>query len=235
MLLHAAVLLNVKLKHVFLEPGHTYNEADSVHAMIERCSRRKEIFDLDEWVTVMISAKEKEPPYKVHKMKRTDFLNLHDLVEKGNWDKDTDGSKITWNKVKIVEADPQSPGILSVYYGYKDCDVHKLNTNQRRGHPVNLKTYKAPLAYPGKIPFNTKKIKDLEEQMKKLSIPSRYHDFYKRIIDGIEETEEECDADDPQVVADAVDEENLIDDEGRGLEQKDAERNEEEAESEDED
>lgn len=35
MYMHAAILYNVSIHHSFLEVGHTPNEGDSVHALIE--------------------------------------------------------------------------------------------------------------------------------------------------------------------------------------------------------
>lgn len=35
MYMHAAILYNVSIHHSFLEVGHTQNEGDSVHALIE--------------------------------------------------------------------------------------------------------------------------------------------------------------------------------------------------------
>ena len=39
MLLMLSVRLKIKIRHCFLEPCHTYNDADSIHAMIERASK----------------------------------------------------------------------------------------------------------------------------------------------------------------------------------------------------
>ncbi|KAK3929722.1 Phosphoglycolate phosphatase [Frankliniella fusca] len=212
MLLLAATMFSIKIRHCFLEPGHTYNEGDSVHASIEKAAKRKEVFDLSEWVELIKTSKVTEPHYQVALLKRSDFMDFHDLVNKQNWEKDTQGSKITWNKVKIVEAGFHGDGIISVQYTY-DGPKHFLNTNQRRGHPVNLKTYKPPCAYPDKIPLQAMTVKHLQELCASKAIPSKYHQFYGQVIAGVEPVEEGF-VGDQQAENDSYDPEDVVDDAG---------------------
>lgn len=65
MMLMAAVRFKIKVSHQFMEPGHTQNENDSVHARIEKCAEAKEIFDFEGWVNVVKEAKVQDPKYRV--------------------------------------------------------------------------------------------------------------------------------------------------------------------------
>lgn len=213
MLLLVSASCGIKITHCFLEPGHTYNDADSVHGRIEIASKRRDIYDLNEWIDVIRTAKVDEPMYDVKVLQRSDFLDFKDLVSKQNWDRGTNGSKITWNKVKVVEASHEALGILTFQYEYGG-ERFSLDTNHRRGHPVNLVTYNPPRAYLNKIPLKQKTIKHLQELMKSKAIPSKYHGFYNNVINNVEPIDADDDPDDPQVVSDSVDPDSLVDDLG---------------------
>lgn len=228
MMLNVSAKYSIKIRHCFLTPGHTYNDADGVHARIEAATRDKDIYDLKEWIEHIRQAKVNNPMYVVKRMKRTDVLNLKALVAKQNWDKDRERNKVEWNKVKIVEAGYDGEGILGFYYKIGG-EKHYLDTRKRRGHPVNLKTYQPDIAYPNNIPLKVKTIKHLKELCKSLAIPSKYHYFYNDIFANIDPTEEEDDAMDAIVDADSFDPEEILDDDGT-LENQMAEEGEEDDE-----
>lgn len=240
MFLIASARFNIKIRHCFLEPGHTYNDADGVHARIDRHSDGKDIWNMEEWINIIKTAKVEDPAYRVKVMKRTSVRNFHEIVDKQNWELDTDGRKIAWNKVKIVEAGYEAMGVLGFLYEYGG-EKHYLNTRARRGHPVNLKTYEPPLAYSGKIPLKKKTIDHLRQLMKTLAIPSKYHAFFETIFSDVEPTDEDDDPEDPQVLADSWDPDQLVGDNGEmealddlGLDQE-AEAHDDEGESESDD
>lgn len=214
MLLWLSVTSVIKICHTFLEPGHTYNEGDSVHATIERAAKRKEIFDLNEWVELIESAKVEEPAYQVKLLKRNDIKDFKDLVMKQNWEKDTTGKKISWNKVKVVEAGYDGDGIVGIRYSYDGPKI-LLDTTQRRGHPVNLKTYRPPCAYKETIPIKEKTLKHLQELCRGQNIPAKYHPFYEQVFAGVEPVEDaDNDDDDVQIVQDSQDPDDVVDDNG---------------------
>ncbi|KAK3928026.1 Trypsin V-A [Frankliniella fusca] len=229
MMLNVSAKYSIKIRHCFLTPGHTYNDADGVHARIEAATRMKDIYDLKEWIQHIQQAKETNPMYVVKRMKRTDVFNLKDLVTKQNWESDREGNKVEWNKVKIVEAGYDGDGILGFYYKIGG-EKQYLDTKKRRGHPVNLKTYEPNIAYPENIPLKALTIKHLQELCKSLAIPSKYHNFYNDIFANIDPTEdEEDDVMDPTVDADSFDPDEVLDENGN-LENQMAEEGEEQDE-----
>ena len=78
---------NIDIKHTFLEAGHTQNESDSVHSMIERYSSKRKIFTLDEWREIIKAAKETGEKYDVIDVTYNMIYNFKDLAGKQNWNK----------------------------------------------------------------------------------------------------------------------------------------------------
>ncbi|KAJ4447498.1 hypothetical protein ANN_09505 [Periplaneta americana] len=78
---------NVKITHTFLEKEHTQNEADSIHALIERRKKGRTIFTPEQWIMLVKMAKTSGNPYDVTEMAQSDLKNLKSLItdEKDNW------------------------------------------------------------------------------------------------------------------------------------------------------
>ncbi|CAH0555186.1 unnamed protein product [Brassicogethes aeneus] len=55
---------NISICHRFLEPGHTQNENDSIHALIERKKREMDLFTPDQFIQLVKMAKISGKPYK---------------------------------------------------------------------------------------------------------------------------------------------------------------------------
>lgn len=45
----------MKFSHHFMEKGHTQNEGDSVHGLIEKTERGREVYLPDEWFPLVTS------------------------------------------------------------------------------------------------------------------------------------------------------------------------------------
>lgn len=78
----ANALLNFSVKHdveifqKFLERGHTQMECDSVHALIERKIKGKDIYLPADYVRATKEARKKPAPYETQVLKRTFFKNF---------------------------------------------------------------------------------------------------------------------------------------------------------------
>ena len=57
-----------EVKHTFLEKGHTENENDSIHSVIERATRRSTIYTPDQWYHAVRTARKSKTPYYVKEM-----------------------------------------------------------------------------------------------------------------------------------------------------------------------
>jgi len=60
----------------FLLPGHTYKPADSMHATIERFTKRQAVWAPLVWPMIMGLARTDPGPYEVNTMRHTDFLDF---------------------------------------------------------------------------------------------------------------------------------------------------------------
>jgi hypothetical protein len=91
--------LGVSILHTFLEPGHTQNEADSVHALIKRRKKNIEIHIPSQWYSLMRAAKSTGHPYVVKEVSQSDILDIKPFVYKTQWEKDAKNRKIMWSRV----------------------------------------------------------------------------------------------------------------------------------------
>ena len=66
------------ITHLFLRPGHTYNDADRDFAAIENNMKGKSIFSIDDHIKNIEEARKKKP-FAVTKMQQTDFLDFEHL------------------------------------------------------------------------------------------------------------------------------------------------------------
>ena len=69
MYMHAVRTFNIdRISHHYLEPGQTQNERDSMHALVERTSKRVNVYTPMQWYTLAQSAKKTGNPYVVSEM-----------------------------------------------------------------------------------------------------------------------------------------------------------------------
>lgn len=75
--IQAAKDFNVTITHTFLERGHTQNEGDSVHALIERFAKNKMVYTPDDWYNLISWCKQDGNPYQVIKMRTEEFIDFN--------------------------------------------------------------------------------------------------------------------------------------------------------------
>lgn len=57
----------------FIESGHSYLEANAMHATIERARKHKKVYTTEEWALLIEMARKKPKPYKVKVLKYPDI------------------------------------------------------------------------------------------------------------------------------------------------------------------
>lgn len=63
----------------FLEVGHTYMECDSMHSVIERAARDKQVFAPKDWYKIVRQAKKTGHQYNVQVLQYNQFLNYKNV------------------------------------------------------------------------------------------------------------------------------------------------------------
>lgn len=123
MYLYAANKFSINIEHRFFEPGHSQNENDSIHALIERNKQGKELFTPDQFVMLVKLAKVKGKPYKVKEMTQSDFYDFKSLEGKRykNFQRDSEGKKVNWNSIKEFKVLSDALDILFVKYILNIC------------------------------------------------------------------------------------------------------------------
>ncbi|CAH1640749.1 unnamed protein product [Spodoptera littoralis] len=178
---YCAKKFNVSIKHRFLEKGHTQNEGDSVHALIEREAANTTIYTPDEWRLLVRWAKSTGKPYEVRNMTRNNFFDLKSYVNNKIWSKNTEGVKVTWNCVKQVFVDKSEPNKLLYKCEHTGTEYKTvtISSNTRRNAVSSLPTLE--IAYKIPLKLSKDKHKDLISLVNLGIIPSQYADFFRSL------------------------------------------------------
>jgi hypothetical protein len=197
MYLYCAEKYSVSITHRYFEKGHTQNEGDSMHSVIERAKKNKTIYVPDQIYFLAENAKTAGKPYNVKIMEQDDFYDFKSISEGRNWSFDQDKNNVCWNKIKDIHVPAGSCGILKLRYDY-DSTYQTINTKSIRKtkrRPVNtFQNETLKKAYTKLIPISKPLHKDLMSLCTAGAIPNNYQYFYKSLtVDcvGSEENSQE--------------------------------------------
>lgn len=176
----ASISLDLQIIHRFLEKGHTQNEGDSMHAVIENARKRQSaIYTPDQWVMLIRMAKVTGRPYIVKEMSQNDFFSFIQKVKLENWDKDERGEKLKISQIKEVHFSAELPHEVKFKYGYsEELKTIKLKKKLRNNKPKDSDLKDLPLLYSSLLPIDGKKLKGLQDLCKSDDIPELYHNYY---------------------------------------------------------
>lgn len=182
------------LTHRFLQKGHTQNEEDSVHSVIERASQTKNIFTPHQWrLLVRRATNEGGEPYVVRNVTQNDVFNFKCLVNNKVRMKDVKGKKINWNNIREVHADGSDPNKLFFKYELTqpDYNILVIHGNTRNSVQTALKH-----EYSEPIMILAAKYKDLMDMCHSEVIPLEYHPYFNSlphhtIVDDSEESDDD--------------------------------------------
>lgn len=187
--LYAVTYLNIpSITHKYLIVGHTQNEGDSVHSVIEKQKTRilkgGSIYSPQQWVTVIQSAKKTGKPFKVHELNYENFINFKQLTSNigNNFNKNTLGQKVLWNDLKVIKVSKKHPDRLFYKTSYEQLDfgeiivMNKTRNAKKKSDGLKLsKLYSEP---PG---ISKEKKKDLIQLCDNKLIPENYQYFFKQL------------------------------------------------------
>jgi hypothetical protein len=175
MFLHVIRTKSVQIIHYFLEKGHTQNEADSIHATIEKAAKRVNVFCPQQWYAVVQTAKKQRPYYNVREMEGL-MLNFAEVSSHycGNVSKDVYGSKVDWNKIHVLHFSHEQSNCFLFKHNYSDefREVSLLKHNQ------SISSFgTVPVLLPTSSVTDKKKA-DLLWMCEQMIIRREYHKFY---------------------------------------------------------
>lgn len=92
----------------FMESGHSYLEADSVHATIDRVQTGKSLYVPNDYRLLMKMSRKHPSPYQVYELTHTEFYDLDSLSKDiiKNRNKSTTGATVKWLHVKWFRFQP---------------------------------------------------------------------------------------------------------------------------------
>lgn len=114
------------ITHKFLIKGHTQNEGDSVHSVIEqqvkRALRSGPIFVPAQYMTLIRLAKTSGKPYEVYELNHENFFNLKDLASRigTNFSKNINNESVKMSNFNIIKAEKEQPDKLFYKTSYSE-------------------------------------------------------------------------------------------------------------------
>lgn len=177
--LYLYVVTNLPVKsitHKNLIKGHTQNEGDSAHSLIEKQIRRLKkggpIFVPETLVTAIRSAKKTGQPFQVRVMQYDDFKNVKSLTTQMGAINVKD---LRLSEIKVMKFEKQCPASVLVKYSYSD-EFKRVQLIRKPKVATDLLQ-----CYSEKIPLSENKKKDLKELCEKGLKPRPYSDFFNNI------------------------------------------------------
>lgn len=175
---------NIKtITHKYLIKGHTQNEGDSVHSLIERqCKKQLKsgpIYTPEAFVSIIRTAKKTGEPYHVHELCYEDFYDIKSLCTQigVNITVNTENEAVKFMSIKIMKVEKQSPSSIFYKTSYSQAEFKEAIVIRRK-KTVAVELKKEFSAKPG---ISEKKKEDLLYLVKKNCIPSFYKPYYEQL------------------------------------------------------
>ncbi|KAL4104377.1 hypothetical protein QTP88_019678 [Uroleucon formosanum] len=161
------------ITHKYLIRGHTQNEGDTVHSVIEKSMKR---------------SKKSGPIYVPDQLELSfkDFIDLKSLTDEigYNCQKNTEGEQIKISNIKIIRF-VRGSEVCFYKNSYKDITWEKAQMKKagtRRSGAKDIGSIKTKLAYNSKIPIAENKKKDIQSLLTSNTIPNYYETFYNTLF-----------------------------------------------------
>ncbi|XP_055904460.1 uncharacterized protein LOC129940227, partial [Eupeodes corollae] len=175
------------ITHKFLIQGHTENEGDNVHSLIEKEVKKSlkssPIYIPQQYVTFIRTAKKHGSPFVVHELDYNYFYDLKNLQDQWgyNYSENEDREIFTWGNVKMLKFVKEDPFYIYYKTSYKE-DFKRLNVRNKRKKMRTLEEIELQKLFSHAIELSTNKKKDLSDLLKKHLIPNAYAAYYKSFI-----------------------------------------------------
>lgn len=132
---------NIKLiQHKFLIAGHTQNEGDSVHSIIERQVKRTlksgPVYTPDQFISIIRSSKKTGTPYQVNELSHESFFDMKDLSNQilPPLLRNNENESFKISDIRVLQVDRNYPKSFFYKTSYADEEFQeiKLDRTNRR-------------------------------------------------------------------------------------------------------
>lgn len=183
MYLYAINQTQVKsITHKFLTVGHTQNEGDSMHSVIEKAKKRTlksgPIYVPSQWPPIIRTARKTGKPYKVRELATEEFLDFKDMskIFGQKFTKNSENEKVVWGDIQILKVEREFPNIVFYKTDYEAIEYKKIDLSSRR--PCDLNNLPLKKAYSTRPVLGDKTKLHLLELCNKNLIEKVHQPFY---------------------------------------------------------
>ena len=159
----------LKINHYFFESGHSQNENNAVHSVMERAAKRVEVFVPDQWC-MLIKTSSKKQRCNVVELDNSLIYDVENIFQQTVAHKGS--SKIS--KMQVMKNEGGN-----VFYKNSALEEDLSAVNARFTQITRL-VIKAVNEEVGRVIAKKKKV-DLLKLCMKLAIPKIYHNFYQKL------------------------------------------------------
>jgi len=193
----------------FLVSGHSQNENDNAHSVIETACRNRTIYTTNQW-EISIQMAFKKNVCKVVRTFHFEIINFKSLiafpqytsvlkdsvlemVEPDTQDKPArkEGKKVYWSKLMQVKFTHEQPTKMFFKYEYDENEFHEIDyQDEVSDRQMKKKQKDASKLYKESVGISAQKKDDLRVLCKKRLIPEQHHRFFsslkvaKKVVDN---------------------------------------------------
>ena len=196
------VFRNIKtIQHKFLIKGHTQNEGDTVHSVIEKEIKRTlksgNIYTPSQYYQIMRTAKKQAPFYVVNELSHSEFIDFKALSHEfgGNFTTNKKNETFSFGDIKILKFTRENPFTFYYKTSYQAEDFDIVDTFQTTGKRNTrgsaaiteeeridkMREWTVQKAYNTPIPIAANKKRDLMYLVENNYIKKTYFEFYNSL------------------------------------------------------
>lgn len=181
----AAAKFNITITLRFLEKGHTWNSADTVHSAIEIKTKPHNIYSPREWFDRIAKAKRKVKPMKIIEVTQEMIKDWKSLIPMLQLEKNVDRQKIPWQAIREFKFGSGDDNHSFCYRVLLHDEAPSFTVSTKNvGRPVNLAAFEPQRAYENLLPISQAKYADLKYYCDHQLIPQQWHEFYLSLPHG---------------------------------------------------
>lgn len=166
----------------YMESGHSYLEADSMHSAIENSKRHQKIYTTREYEVLIAGARKKPRPYVVKRLMHSDFFDSKALCQEiiQNRTRNVNGDVVNWLLVKWLRFEKSREYIIQYKYNLSSPVFMELDVKGRmRGRRTSLDALSLKTLYTARVPICLAKKNDLNRLVLSRVIPPEYAAWYR--------------------------------------------------------